>query len=665
MATEDPDEIVARISKDVPVLAGQLESLAAELRLLSESLSARQPAAGPEPAIEEPPATPRSDEPERAAEPAQSPDGSATVSSAAAARPAPGRPRWSRPIRPARIGLPRFFAIAGSAVTLAGVASVLLPPGDEVPGELARTAIGLALAGLAVGAAVWLRRADPANIGARALLATGNASMLLCVLALTVRFIDAQGRPLVAFVPGLLLTGLVALGGLWAARSWRSQGVAVVAVLGGLIGAPVIGTGQSGSPLAVVASMVLLTLVAGTAQLGLGWVWLLLARTVPTVLYAIWVGASPSVFRWGPGLSLGWSMGVAVLIVALLAVGSFALALLHRSVVVPERVAEAAALTVLATPLMVVAQTQEVSPPGAVACLVVGGFFLAAVGGLARTGSAEVRTVALGLGALLLVLGVMVALDRPFLGYLPWGLAAIVLALAERARSLPALVAGSILGVIGLVWWLPVFPVLFGPSFLADLSDRGVAEVVQSLLGVVVAGLAHRAYRIFLPTRRARVLYLSWAGGVLVGSTAVVLAGSLAGAALDEPMRGFRMGHVLVTFGLALLCLVLVSPRAQARGERRARGRLAIGLGAAAIAKLFLFDTQALPGLWRAGTLVVIGILLLVGGTWYYRQYERGRSGRTAPVPDAVARTDDAATLAGLGSSDGVPRPTTEDFPHA
>ncbi|SDB80537.1 Predicted membrane protein [Raineyella antarctica] len=635
MTAEDPDTIAARIRADVSFLSGRLEALAADLRLLAESVAPRQRTV-PGPPQEElpddwgsdgnPPDVTTSDEPVEDEPVEDEPDQE------------PQQPEIPTR-RPARSGLPKFFTVAGSAVALIGVASVLLPAGGAVPGQLTRTALGLGLAVIAVVAAVWQHRIDPANVGARALLATGLVSVYLCVLALTVRFVDDQGRPLVALLPGLVVTGLVGLAGLWAARSWRSQGIAVAAVLGGLLVAPVVETGPADGTLAVVGFMVLLTLVAGVAQLGLGWVWLLLGRTVPTVLYAIWVAASPSVFRWGPGLSLVRSIGVAVLLAAVLALGSFALALLHRSASRRERVAEAAGLTALSTPLMVVAQTQETVAPAATACLVLGVVLLAVMAwGASRRSTVEVRTTTVPLGVLFLAFGVLVALGRQFLGYLPWALAIVCLALAERSRSTAVLVAGSILGVVGLVWWLPVLPVLFHTSFVVDVADRGVERVVQSLLGLVVAALAYRAYKTFFPRQRTRALHLAWSGAVVVGAAAVVLTGSLVGSSLGDMARGFRVAHVLVTIGLALLCIVLVSPRLQAGRERRARARLAVGLAVTAVAKLFLFDTRSLPGLWRAAAFIAVGVLLLVVGTWYYRQLE-GR--RVTPDPGASDRAGD------------------------
>lgn len=654
MASEDPDRIVARIRRDVTVLADQLESLTADLRLLSELLSSRQVVGDPaapdpeEPAAEpldQPPAVSAdeghdvlADEPAAAA-PGEPPDVTAGVNAGTRrTRQADGQ-HLGRPSGALARRLPWILAVGGSAVTLVGIATVLLPAGGPVSGALARTTIALVLAALAVVAAFWQHRRAPDTVGAHALLATGLVSALLCVFALTVRFVDDTGRPVVGLGPGVVLAAAVAVGGLVVARAWRSQGVAIVAVLAGLLFGPAVRAGQADGALAVVASMVLLTLAAGVAQRGLDWGWLTAARTAPTVLHTSWVAASPSVFRWGLGLSLEASMGLAATLAGVLALGGLALARWHRSDAWQQRAVEAAALVGLAAPLLVIAQTQEYRVPGAVACLLVGALFLASTWwDVPRAGSVEVRVVAAVLGVVVVVLGAMVALDRPFLGYLPWALAAPLLVLAERCRATPVLVAGSVLAVVGAVWWMPVLPVLLGPAFVEAVADQGVERVVQSLLGVAVAVLAHRVGRTFLPSRRTQVLHLAWSAAVVSGAVAVVLAGSLLGAAAGEPARGFWVAQVVVTIALVVLCLLLVSPRRLLGAERRARGGLAIGLAVAAVAKLFLVDTQALPVAWRAAAFLAVGVLMLGGGTWYVRQLDRHRRGPAGPEPGGTAR---------------------------
>lgn len=53
--------------------------------------------------------------------------------------------------------------------------------------------------------------------------------------------------------------------------------------------------------------------------------------------------------------------------------------------------------------------------------------------------------------------------------------------------------------------------------------------------------------------------------------------------------------------------------------------RPALVLAVGAVAKLFLFDLATLPGLVRALAFIVVGVLLMVIGTWHYRQRDRVR----------------------------------------
>ena len=642
MTSEDPEKVVAHIRDELAVLSGQLEALAADLRVLSAALSAQQSLfaqqgsgvrasaeqrdsvsrqAGPDADRRRNPAFPA---PAPAPIPAPLPPPARQTAPTRQTAPQTVRLPGLRSLAPKQQRLPEFFAIAGSAVTLIGVALVLmLPLGDDAfLSPIARTAIGLGLAAAAIAAAVWQHRTDTENVGAQALLGTGVASTFLCVLALTVRFTDLEGRPLVSMAPGLVMAGLVGVGGLWMARSWRSQWLAILAVLGSLLLAPWIGADNAENTLLVIAFMIVMTLGSGIVQPGLGWVGLILARTLPTALYFVWATVPPSDLRYGSDLPVPLSTTITVLLAAVLALGSLALAVMHQSGTRQERVVGAAAMAALAAPLMIVVWEPEARVPAAIACLVVGGAFTASLAIPDRI-APVVRAAAVPLGALFLVFGVLIAADRQFQGYLYWGLAVAYLAVAARSRSRSVLIVGSVLAAIGLVRWLELLLVLFDTFYVRDFAAEGVERVVESLLGVVVAALAFRAYQAYFPARRALALYLAWSSAVVIGSVAVVLTGSLLGLARGDTTRGFQIAHVVVTTTVTALCIVLLSRGLRGDRDRRAAVRIAIGLAATAVVKLLLFDTQTLPGLGRALAFIAVGILLLVVGTWYYRQLER------------------------------------------
>ena len=641
MTSEDPEKVVARIRDEVSVLSGQLEALAADLRVLSDSLSAQQSrsahqGSGVRASVEQRESGSRQAAPEvdrrwDSVTPVPAP---APTPSAEQAPPQTVRvPEW-RHLGPKQQRLPEFFAIAGSAVTLIGVALVLMLPlgEDAFLSPIARTAIGLGLAAAAVAAAVWQHRTDPENVGAQALLGTGVASTFLCVLALTVRFTDPEGRPLVSVVPGLVMAGLVGVGGLWLARSWRSQWLAILAVLGSLLLGPWVGADDAENSLRVITFMTVMTLGSGPVQRGLGWAGLVVARTAPTALFFSWAAVAPSGLRSGSGLPVPLSTTIPVLLAAVLALGSLALAVLHQSGSRQERVVGAVAMAALAAPLMIVVWEPEARGPAAVACLVVGAAFTASLAFPDRI-APVVRAAAAPLGAVFLVFGVLIAADRHFQGYLYWGLAVACLAVAARSRSRSVLIVGSVLAAIGLLRWLELLLVLFDTSHVRGFAAVGVERLVESLLGVVVTALAFRAFQALFPARRALALYLAWSSAVVIGSVAVVLTGSLLGLARGDTTRGFQVAHVVVTITLTALCIVLLSRGLHGDRDRRAAVRIAIGLAATAVVKLFLFDTQTLPGLGRALAFIAVGIMLLVVGTWYYRQLEHVRP-RTGLQPE-------------------------------
>lgn len=616
MSIEPPEVVTARIRDDVAVLSERLVGLAADLQRLSDALAAQPWSApsAPEYARYPPPAYP----------PAAAPRPPAPYPSAAPYPPQVAAPRPARAPR-RRATLPEIFSVVGSAITLIGVALVLMLPLEDnaVLGQVPRTVIALGLAASAITAAILQHRADRDNVGAQALLATGVSSTFLSVLALTVVFRNDVGGPLLPVLPGLALAGLAGVGGMLVARSWRSQWLAVLAILGSLLLAPWIGTDS----LWIIAFMIVMTVGSGAVQPGLGWVWLIVARVLPTVVYFAVASADP---RYGSQLPLPTSTAIAVLLAAVLALSGPALAVMHQSGTPRERVVGAVAMVPLAAPLMIVVwQADRV--PATVACLVVGGVLTVAAA-MHQWVSPAVRAAAISLGAVFLGFGVLIAGERRYQGYLYWGLAVAYLGVAVRSRFRPVAYVGSALAVIGLVHWLPQLGLLFDLSRV-ERSAPGVESVAESVLGVAVAVLAFLTYRAIAPGRRTLLRCSAWAGAVLTGSVAVVLTGALVGRAAGDPAGGFQIGHVVVTVTLAALCIVLLSWGLRGDQDAQVSVRLAIALAGVAVAKLFLFDLGTLPGLTRALAFLAVGVLLLVVGTWYHRQLGRTRPPAGDPPP--------------------------------
>lgn len=532
------------------------------------------------------------------------------------------------PRKPRRqVSVAEIFSIFGSAITLIGVAFVLVLPQDGVLGPVPRAGLGITLAVAAVAAAVWQHSRDPKNIGAQALMATGVASAFLCIVAVTVLFAGPDGRGMLPPLAGLLLAGLVSVGGVWVATRWQSQWLAVLAILGSLLLAPYL---VGDDTVWCLAFMVVMTLVTEAFQRGRAWLALMGARILPTSLFFVWTLLMGS-------RSLGVNPLATLGLAALLAAAGLVLAILHQRAGRPEQVAAVAFMVLMAGPLMLACWAGETAP-AAVVCAVLGAAY-AACGLAEQQLSALARAAAVPLGAVFVSFAVLRATDGSYREYIFLSLAAAYFALAASTRFKPVLVVGFALAAVGVAHWLPLAAT---PLSVARASGHGVEHVAESVLGLVATLLAARALRRFLSASSSWLTYLTWAAAVVFGSVAVVLAGTVAGGRLGDPAGWFQAAHAVVTVAWLLLCVVLLRQGLRRSVDALVPVRLAIALAVAAVAKLFLFDLATLPDLVRAIAFLAVGVLLLVIGTWYARQLERVR--QAAPAQPAPTRPDDAGT---------------------
>ncbi len=144
-----------------------------------------------------------------------------------------GSPAWSRPGF-----MPKLLALVGAAVTLIGVAFLLILAAQYgLFGPLARTISAALLGVVLVALAFVVRQRDPGNVGAPILGATGVAAGFLSVVTATV--IYGWLPPLA----GVVLAALIGLGGMVLARLWDNEWVGLVSLLGSLLLAGYVGAG--------------------------------------------------------------------------------------------------------------------------------------------------------------------------------------------------------------------------------------------------------------------------------------------------------------------------------------------------------------------------------------------------------------------------------------
>jgi hypothetical protein len=554
-----------------------------------------------------------------------------------AVRPAPVR----RPRR--KVSIAEIFSILGSAITLLGVAFVLLLPADGVLSPTWRAGIGLGLAAVAVGVALWQHRAEPGNIGSQALMATGVAAAFLSVFAISSLFRNADGAPLLLPLAGVVLAGVISLGGVAVARWWRSQWLAVLAVLGSLVLAPYLGGDQ---PLPTMAFMLVMTLVTAAFQHKLDWVALLVARVLPTALYFGFMlipgGRVPPV---SPLVGLGLAF--------VLAAGGLGIAVLHQQGSQTIRAVAVGALVTMTAPMMLAIWTPDQVLSVALAAAL--GLLLAAVGLLPSLFADQLRSVAVPLGALFILFSVVRLTDGKYLGYVFFALSAAYFAVAASTRFKPVMVVAWLLTFVGVVHWLPALVGVFYP-----MASSGVELVAESVLGLVATLLGSRALRAFRENWGSGLTYLSWAASVAFGSVAVIIAGSVIGARTGLLVSGFQTAHAIVTVSWLLLAVLLLRLGLRRDADSLVSVRLAIALAGAAVLKLFLFDLSTLPDLVRALAFLVVGVLMLIIGTWYHKQLEKvQRTSPSAPVSPAVP----AATPAPVAAATSVGSPESADGP--
>ena len=381
------------------------------------------------------------------------------------------------------------------------------------------------------------------------------------------------------------------------------------------------------------AFMVVLALGSWPVQLGRTWPWATLARVLPAALVVV-VGALANQFHPAePWAHVG--------VTTVLALGGLLLATLGRGHAVPATaIAEVAAT---ATPLLVSLALTPM-PWRTVLFLLAGVAFLgyAALGESQRWLPVGLTVPATGVGTLALLLAVVARSDGSRIGTGLLVLALIYTVVAALTRSRNVTGWALLVTVIALLTYLRhPFTVLVERSALdSDLGVTIVDSVVAVGLVVALAWLAHRMRAMSFAGRRV-VGAASWVFGLVVATTGVVAAGVLVGRAMDAAPAGFRAGHALATilWMVAAAWLLIL-------GLRRAKDSdlavwLGLGLAAAAVAKLFVYDLAVLAGIWRVVAFIVVGLLLLATGAGYAKALDRARkSADPAPPPVPPSATE-------------------------
>lgn len=517
-------------------------------------------------------------------------------------------PVWARPGF-----VPRLLALAGAAVTLTGIALLLVLAAQYgFFGPEARTASAAGLAIVLIGLAFIVRRRDPRNVGAPILAATGVAAAFLSVVAATVSY---------GWLPpilGILLTAAIGVGGLVLARLWANQWVGLMCVLGSLVLTPFIGATD---PVVTAAFMVALTAVTLGVERGTDWRLFPFARVLPTslTLLALSLGASPV-----PSGQVAFLIGLTVAL-ALLGLGSA----LAAPAEPPIGQAIAAGLMIpMALPAAL--SPNLLSHPVTAASVLATMAVVFGIPGFLPVVHPRVRWAAVPIGAGFTLIAALTATEQRYLGFLTLGLAAAYLAVAAQSRSAVNLFVGAVLAAIGIAEWLPLLAHFLDESAAVT---AGPEQIAQSLVGITVVVLAGRAARRWVGLLRPWMIYLRWSLATAMGSMALVHLGTWLGVQAGNPSAGFQTGQAIVTSAWMVLCVGFLQRGLTATQEvADVWLHLALALAALAVAKLFLLDLGMLDAIARVGAFLVVGLLLLFVGTRYARAWERVHGGKPAPV---------------------------------
>lgn len=597
-----------------------LARLRAEIDL--EEARATQPsgAATPPPTMGSGPAPPAPSRPDPFATGARMPSPGATATAPVRVTPVPPiPPQPAAPREPwyRREGaVTKVLALAGAVVTMAGVAMLLvLAVQQGWFGPQARVAAGAFLAAVLVGLGVRAGEADRRTRAVTsapvALVATGAAAAYLDVVAMT------TGYGWVAPAVGLVLSGLVALGGLHLARRWDSELLAVLMVAGAAALAPVVAQEFGWVVSAYLAILCLTAWWAGGTRTRPA---LTLVRMLPVTLSLV-VGAVAS----APGSTnaVGHLLVAAVVLVGTLVTST---ASVRRE---PQDVMSSVALALAASALLACAAPQ--SEPGRSLILgVTAAALLVAATALTRSPVGPVAShlvvTAGAAGTVAAVLAVVSGAPDRFVttGLLLLALGLLAVAGATRSRITLGLGAGA--SAVALLAWAQ-HPLAVLSAGTAVRNDMVAALIDSVLVGALVAvGLwATASQRGLGRDLRLGTAVLAWVLGLSASATAVVAVGTLVGIRLGEPVTGFTVGHALatVTWMLAAAWLLL-------RGLDRSRDadltlRTGLLLTGVCVAKLFLYDLAALSGLVRSVAFIATGLLLLATGSRYAKAWERRR----------------------------------------
>lgn len=596
--TEPHTAVMARLSADVAAISHQVARVAADLSALDRMLAERpqpNPAAAPAPQ----PVVPA----QGCAPPPSQPQPMPYWPQYAQPQAAPFRP-WPTAAAPkpkterSEGWIGKLLAVAGVAVTLIGIVLMLVLAAQAgiLRPEFRVTAGGVLAAAL-VGGACWLHSRPGGRVGAIALASTGVAAAYMDVIAVTAIY-DWVAAPV-----GLILAAVIAGGGLTLSRRWDSQHLGLLVLVPLIVLAPIVADGVS---LLLIGFMLALAAVSLPVQLGKDWIWLHAARTAVAVLPLL-VALAARFFDSREDL---WLAGACAIAAIMALVSGLILLPGTRNRAAIALLTSAGLLPVLCVALAVdrvIASLMVATVSAALLAIVLIGDRLPGVPGV-------VRHVFSATSAVAALIAVTVAFDGKIAGPVLLAIAAVV-AIAGR-RDVVARASAIGFAVVGAGVHLVYSP----PDALLAPTAVSTAAAVSTLVSSVLMA----ATAVAIVWAWGRTESALWVGAVAVIVYAVTSFTVTVGTLIDGGEGGFYAGHMVATIcWIAMAAALFVYAARLPRDDRSVPIGGGLGLVAAAMAKLFLFDLGTLDGIFRVAVFIVVGLILLGMGAGYARLLEK------------------------------------------
>jgi len=539
--------------------------------------------------------------------------------------------------------------LGGVAVVIAAVFFVVMAVRNGWIGEAARMELAFGGSAVLVGLGGWLYERCGHTQAALATFAAGLAALYATDAATTLHY------HLVSPAVGLVIAGAVGALALATAVRWDSQEIAGIGIVGSLLAPVFVGCGTSTSALVFMA-------IALVAAIGVvlrrGWEWLAVAAYVVSVPQAAaWLVSEHNTH-------LGLTLAVTTAFWLLYVVA----ALGHELRTPTESLRLSSASLLLANAVVTAAGgwwliDDAGHRAGANAWLfaLAGAHVVLGTLVLRSRASHEIALLLYGVAAGIVGVAITVSLDGPAV-VAAWSFEALVLAWAGRRTSTPErglvaslLFAGLAAGHVlvfevppdSLAYGVHSIPVALGSVGLVLLALAGVAAAYRDVrkpiawasaaLLVYLAGclvppdsLAYGVHSIPTAIGSIGLVLLAlagiaaacrevrepiaWAGAAVLVYLASGLVVDLAGASPGNSTQTSQLA--LSGFWSALGFAAILVGLVQRRRALRLGG---LSLLALAVGKVFLVDLAHLESIWRVGSFLAIGLLLLAGAFAYQR----------------------------------------------